>query len=101
MAGKSVYPSLQASNGFVITPSDTVNIVSDAANLEGVGAVYLHNVAASALCKVLPASQTGTVVPLTVYLIQGQVFPLAVKRVYATGTTPPAGLIGLYGKQNI
>lgn len=101
MSAKSVYPSLQATNGFAITASDTVDIKSDAGNTEGVSAVYLHNVAAGATCRVLPAGQTGTVTPITIYLSQGQVFPLAVKRVYATSPVPPSGLIGLYGKQNI
>ncbi len=99
MPVKSSYPSLQASNAFVVTPSDTVDVKSDANNVEGATSVYLHNVAASALCKVLPAGEHGaTPVPQTVYLIQGQIFPLAVRRVYATGTTPPAGLIAMYGK---
>jgi hypothetical protein len=34
--------------------------------------------------------------PLTIYINQGDVFPLEVSRVYATTPTPPAGLIGLY-----
>ena len=88
---------LQAVKGFAITPSDTVDIKDDTANTEDVAFVYLHNVAASATCRVLPAGDKNAVpVPLTVYLTQGQVFPLAVRRVYATTPTPPAGLIGLY-----
>ncbi len=33
--------------------------------------------------------------PLTIYVNAGDVFPLAVSRVYATTPTPPAGIIGL------
>lgn len=93
------FPNVQASKAFAITASDTVDVKDDAANLDDVPFVYLHNVAASCTCRVLPAGQpksSGSEVPVTIYLTQGQVFPMAVRRVFATTPTPPAGLLGLY-----
>jgi hypothetical protein len=100
MAKSSVFPALQASNAFAITPSDTVDIVSDAGNTEGASFVFLHCTGVSGTARVLPAGQTGTPTPVTVYLTQGQVLPLAVKRLYNTGPTPPT-CIGFYAKGNI
>lgn len=96
---KNSFPSIQASNAFVIQPSDTVDIKSDSNNVEQANFVYLHNVATDATVRVLPAGEHGeTPVPVTIFLPQGSVFPLAVRRVYNTTPTPPAGLLGLYGK---
>ena len=95
----SPFPSLDCA--FAVTASDTVDIKSDAGNVEGVAGVFLQNVAASATCRVLPAGQhpaNGTPVPVTIYLVQGVVHPLKVKRVYATTPTVPAGLIAMYSK---
>ena len=101
MAVRSVFPALQASNAFVVQPSDTVNISGDSNNTEGVQHVFLHHTGVSGTVRVLPAGQTGTEVPQTVYLTQGQVLPLAVKRVFATGPSAPAGIVAFYAKQNI
>jgi hypothetical protein len=175
--------AFQPTDGFVIIPSDSVDIINDVNNVEGAPHVFLHNPAASATVRVMPAghkgaqgftltgtsgtaninvngtnylatfntslSQTATdfvtthaaailvnhgvtvtkagtadlrfktattltitnatgnlagnalaPVPLTVYIPQGTVFPLAVRRVYATTPTPPAGLMGLFGSPN-
>ena len=167
------------SNGFAITPSDTVDVKDDINNLYGATSVFLHNISASATVRVLPASgnnvagltltgSSGTanvtvngvaylatytssltvsatnfvnshkaalaergitvtsngaqlrftgavsqgqlsvanatgnlsgtalaVSPITIYIPQGAVSPIAVKRVYNTTPTPPANLVGL------
>jgi hypothetical protein len=81
-------------DAFAITPSDTLNVVSHAGNIQGYTHCYLLNVAAGATVRVIPAgSITDTAV--TIYIPQGGVSPLAVKRVFNTTPTPPAGLIGL------
>lgn len=94
----SVNPSLQATCAFAITPSDSADIKADVANTEQVGAVYLHCTGTSGTAKVMPAA--GPQVAVTIYLVQGQTNPLAVRRLYATSPTPPS-CIAYYGKSNI
>ncbi len=90
---------LKLSDGFTITPSDTVNVVSDPNNVNLYGHVFLHNVAAGATVRVLPADAPDTQTPITIYIPQGGISDLAVKRIYNTTPTPPAGLVGLVGRQ--
>jgi hypothetical protein len=45
-------------DGFAITPSDTVNIKDDPNNLVGAENVFVHNVAAGAAVRVMPAAQS-------------------------------------------
>lgn len=179
---KSLYPSPQGSDGFTITPSDTLDVVNDVANYDRVESVFLHNPGTAGTIRVMPAgkrapigftltgtsgtanitvngvaylatfsstlattaanfvtthqkalkalnldvfNQSGTVVlifkgvqaanisianvsgnlsgtvlsasPITIYMNQGDSFPMPIKRVYATTPTPPSGLIGMYG----
>jgi hypothetical protein len=172
--------ALPTTDGFVITPSDTVDIVNDVNNVEGAEYVFLHNPTTGGTVRILPAGQKGaqgftltgtsgtaninvngtnylatfgtdlsttatafvtthaaailanhgvvvtkvststlrfktassltitnatgnlsgtalTPVPITVYINQGDVCPIAVRRVYNTTPTPPTGLIGLFG----
>lgn len=51
--------NLNYTEGFTITPSDTVDIENDVANLRGVKSVVLHNVSTGATVRVLPASQNA------------------------------------------
>lgn len=44
-------------DGFAVTPSDTVDIKDDPANHNKVESVFLHNVAAGATVRVMPAAQ--------------------------------------------
>lgn len=44
-------------DGFPVTPSDTVDIKDDPANHNKVSSVFLHNVAAGATVRVMPAAQ--------------------------------------------
>ena len=81
------FPSLQASYAFEVTPSDTEDIVEDAANLYGAKYVYLQAQTAGGIIKVLPAGDhEETPVPVQVYFPQGIILPLAVRRVYAADT---------------
>lgn len=45
--------------GFTVTPSDTVDVASDPNNPKGVKSVVLHNVSAGATVRVMPANQTA------------------------------------------
>lgn len=170
-------------DGFAVTPSDTVDIKDDIGNVAGVSSVFLHNVAAGATVRVMPAATrtpngltltgtsgtanvsingvnylatfsssltvtaaafvtshraalsalnitvtsngaqlrfkganqatlavanvtgdlAGTVfapVAVTIYIPQGGTSMIAVRRVYNTAPTPPAGLIGYHGGNN-
>lgn len=46
---------MEFTQGFAITPSDTVDIKDDIANLSSVPAVFVHNVATGATVRVMPA----------------------------------------------
>ncbi len=48
-----------ATDGFAVTPSDTVDIKDDVANTKGVGSVLLHNVSAGATVRVMPSGQSA------------------------------------------
>lgn len=94
----ALFPALQASDGFTITPSDTVDVVTDANNVEGVRFVYIHNPSPGGSVRVLFAGTKGAApVAQTIYIEQGAVFPAAIRRVYATAPVPPANLVGLFG----
>lgn len=94
MAKRAIVGGVTFEDAFAITPSDTLDIVSDAGNVDGYTHCYVMNVAAGATVRVMPAGSI-TATPVTVYIPQGGVCPLAVRRVYNTTPTPPAGLIGL------
>lgn len=168
-------------DGFVLTPSDTVDVINDVANYERKNSVYIHNITTGATVRVMPAAKklpvgltlsgtsgtanitingtaylatfnsdlattasdfvtahatalqarniqviqptgsavlifknvmsnavsianasgdlTGTALaktPITVFVAQGEIFPVPVSRIYASTPTPPAGLVGLY-----
>ncbi len=82
-----------ARDGFAITRSDTVDVVGDSANTKLYKSVLVHNRSAGGDVKVTTVDGTD----LTVFIAQGDVFPLAVRRVWLTGTTPTA-LVGLIHK---
>ena len=54
---KSLYPSPQGSAAFTITPSDTLDVVSDVANYDLVDSIYLHNPGTAGTIRVMPAGQ--------------------------------------------
>lgn len=51
--------NLPYSEGFVVTPSDTLDVQYDVANYEGVKAIVLHNVSAGGTVRVMPAGQSS------------------------------------------
>ncbi len=93
-------PSLQSTNGFAITPSNTTDILADAGNTLGFTFCYVHIAGTSGLVKVDTAS--GDTVSL--YGVQGSILggtmPVMVRRVYATGTAATS-LVGMNGKGNL
>lgn len=94
MANKITYPALQAIDGFSVTPNDSNNLVLDAGNTKQYEFAFIHNAGASAAFKV----RTLQDIDITVYILQGAVFPLAVKRVWATGS-PASDIIALVGNR--
>lgn len=83
-------PSLQGSSMFTATPSDTLFVSSDPNNTNQFGYVYLHNTAAGATVRVLAVDDS---VAQTIYIPQGGIFPVMVKKIFATSPVAPAGLI--------
>jgi hypothetical protein len=96
---KLAIPSLQASDAFVITPSDSGSITSDAANTEGYKFVYVHCTGAAGVVYVTPvdAPDNTTSYDVPIYLQLGQTSSLMVKKVWSTGTTA-TGLTALVGR---
>lgn len=98
-----VFPAIQATCAYSVTPSDTVDVSSDTANLDDATFIFLHNPNAGVTVRVLPASYppgTADANAVTIYIPQGATFPLAVRRVYATTpTTADGAFIGMYSKQ--
>lgn len=95
---KRAIQSLQASDAFAITPSDTLDVKADPNNTTyKYEFCYVHNPAAGGTVRV--DTVEGTTV--TMYVGQGQILgntiPLQVRRIYNTTPTPPAGLIALIG----
>jgi hypothetical protein len=52
-----LYPAIQASEGFPVTPSDSLDIFNDPGNKIGVPHVFLHNRSAGGDVRVMPAGQ--------------------------------------------
>lgn len=94
MAKRAIVGDVTYEDAFPIAASDTANVSTYAGNTEGYPHCYIHNVAAGATVRVLPAGASDSATPVTIYIPQGGISALAVKRVYATTPAPPAGLIG-------
>lgn len=54
---QALFPALQGSEGFDITPSDTLDVFSDPNNKVGVRHIYVHNRSAGGEVRVMPAGQ--------------------------------------------
>ena len=79
----NITPISVGSDAFAITVSDTVDIVDDAANTKSYRSCYVHNAhTAQGLVKVTTVGNKD----VTVMINSGDTFPLAVKRVWSTGT---------------
>lgn len=92
---KVAKPSLQASDHFVITPSDTLGIAVDAANTDGYTFCYVHNATATGTQLRVKSvdGRTGLI-----YLAGGQTSSLMVSQVFATAPVAPAGLYAHIGR---
>lgn len=89
--------SLQASDAFSITKSDTDDIVDDPNNSANLYKFcYVHVVGASGDVKVTTVDGTD----VTVYGTQGSVIPLLVRRVWSTGTTA-GNLVAFVGRNKV
>lgn len=54
-----MFPALQGSDAFVITPSDTVDIKDDVGNVENSPFCFVHNPSTGGTVRVMPAGQRG------------------------------------------
>lgn len=54
---KPLFPAPQGSDGFTITPSDTLDVKDDVANYERVESVFLHNPDTAGTVRVMPAGK--------------------------------------------
>jgi hypothetical protein len=99
---KLAVPSLQASDAFIITPSDTGDITGDAGNVNDYPFIYVHCSGNAGLVYVSPvdAPDLTTTYDVPLYLAQGATAPLQVKKVWSTGTTA-TGLTALVGKNKV
>jgi hypothetical protein len=84
---KKAQPSLQASDAFVITPSDSGSIVDDPANTNSYTFCYPHNYGTGGVVFVTPvdAPDLTTSYDVPIYLAQGQTSDLMVRKIWATG----------------
>lgn len=97
---KEALPSLQGSDGFIVTPSDSGDIRDDAGNVNDYPWVYLHNYGTSGVVYVSPvdAPDTTTTYDIPVYIAQGGVCPLRVKKVWSTGLGTGVTLTAFVGR---
>lgn len=100
-----MFPAIQASFAYSVTPNDNADVKDDTANPDDAPFIFLHNPGTSTIdVRVMPAGQSSAAAnvgaAVTIQIPSGAVFPLAVRRVYATSPVVNAGeLIGLYSKQ--
>ena len=95
--------SLQASDGFIVTPSDTGDITDDAGNVNDYKFVYLHNYGTSGVVYVSPsdAPDNTTTYDVPVYIPQGGTAPLLVKKVLSTGLGSGVTLTAFVGRNRV
>lgn len=92
MAKKNLTVALQATDGFVPTPSDTVDIANDAANTNNYPSVVVYTGAGGSI-KVTTVDGTALTFQSTP---AGWILPVVVRRIWAT-PTPPTGILALIG----
>ena len=86
-----IHPVIQATGAFPVTPSDSLNIVSDAGNTKGYTYCTLYT---SLGGNIKVTMLDGTDVTFNAVPV-GTFIPIQVKRVWATGTANVTGIIGL------
>lgn len=100
MAKKAI-PSLQGTDAFTVSPSDSGDITTDLGNLQGYTSVYIHNYGSSGLVQVTPAdadSTSSTTYRVNVYIPQGTTLPLLVKKVWANSLGAGVTLTAFVGR---
>lgn len=97
---KKAQASLQASDAFIVTPSDSGDITGDAGNVNDYTFVYLHNYGTSGIVYVTPvdAPDLTTTYDVPIYLAAGQTSSLMVKKVWATGLGAGVTLTAFVGR---
>jgi hypothetical protein len=97
---KKAQPSLQGSDAFIVTPSDSGDITSDAGNVNDYTFVYLHNYGTSGVVYVTPADAPDftTTYDVPIYIPQGGTAQLQVKKVWATGLGAGVTLTAFVGR---
>jgi hypothetical protein len=93
---KKALPSLQATNAFVITKSDSGSILTDAANTTSLYQFcYVHVTTAAGIVRVTPVDQALDTY-VDIYVPLGGVSPLMVRKIWSTATTA-TGLVAFVG----
>lgn len=97
---KKAIPSLQASDGFICTPSDARGIETDPGNVNEYKFVYLHNYGTSGVVFVTPsdAPDLTTTYDVPIYIPQGGTSSMMVKKVWATGLGAGVTLTAFVGR---
>lgn len=100
---KLAIPSLQASDAFIVTPSDSGDIRDDAGNVNDYPIVYLHNYGTSGVVYVTPADAPDltTTYDVPVYIAQGATAALIVKKVWSTGIGAGVTLTAFVGRNKV
>lgn len=81
---KQVFPILQADDAFVVTPSDSEDITTDAGNTNGYTQVLVKNATGTdGAVKVTTVHGTDIVL----FIKSGALEPIAVKKIWSTSTT--------------
>jgi len=94
---KKAQASLQGSDGFTVTPSNSGDITGDAGNVNLYGFVYLHNYGTSGNVQVTLADQPIASF-VQIYIPQGGTVPALVKKVWSTGLGAGVTLTALVGR---
>lgn len=94
---KKAQSSLQGSDGFTITPSNTGDITGDAANINGYTFIYIHNYGTSGNVQVTLVDQDIASF-VQVFVPQGGTLPVQVKKVWATALGAGVTLTAIVGR---
>jgi hypothetical protein len=97
---KKSQPSLQASDAFIITVSDSGNITNDPGNINGYTTCYPHNYGTGGVVYVSPADapDDSSTYRVPIYLAQGQTSDLIVKKVWSFSLGAGVSLIAKIGR---
>lgn len=94
---KKAQSSLQGSDGFAVTPSDTGDITNDAGNINGYTFIYIHNYGTSGNVQVTLVDQP-IANSVQVFVPQGGTLPVQVKKVWAAALGSGVTLTAIVGR---